>query len=147
MNICTETYNLIINNVGNVPPESGGILGGQNRIINHVVFDPGMNQSKWCSYTPNVKMMNKTIERWFTDGIDFQGIFHTHFFGVDTLSPGDKEYIALIMKCMPPFVKHLYFPLVVLPERRMVVYKAIQRAGQLTIEQDNLVVGGVAYGL
>lgn len=52
------------------------------------------------------------------------GVFHTHFYGVNTLSEGDRAYIKQIMAAMPDGLECLYFPLIVFPDKEMIVYQA-----------------------
>lgn len=144
MNITEEVYQQILNFAPAQPPEVGGLLGGQNGIVCQVFLDTG-HAANGCSYAPDVMQMNQTIRAWSEKGIAFFGIFHTHFFDVDTLSDGDRQYIRHIMEAMPPTIKHLYFPLVVLPERRMVVYQAAFTSGRFTITRDDLQIGGQHY--
>ena len=55
-------------------------------------------------------------------GIEFLGIFHTHYYGVKTLSDADKDYMRRIMNSMPESIKILYFPVFVFPNNEMVLY-------------------------
>ena len=59
------------------PPEIGGILGGKNGVVTCHVLDYGKTGGSPCSYTPNIAYLNRKIEEWFKDGIEFMGIFHT----------------------------------------------------------------------
>jgi hypothetical protein len=83
------------------PPEIGGILGGKNGVVTCHVLDYGKTGGSPCSYTPNIAYLNRKIEEWFKDGIEFMGIFHVHFGGAESLSPGDKLYIGQILEAMP----------------------------------------------
>lgn len=142
MDIMYKVYEKITKNVSDIPPESGGILGGYNNIINNVEFDNGVLQSHQisCCYVPNVELLNKCIEQWSRMQIEFYGMFHTHFNGVSTLSNGDVSYIENIMKAMPKSKEKLYFPIVVLPERRMESYVCIKRGGKTRILEDSIKV-------
>ena len=84
MRISRETYNSMLKSVKDIPPESGGILGEKNGIIQFVIYDEGVKNEKMCSYTPNAEKLNLVIREWQEQGILFCGIFHTHFFGVKT---------------------------------------------------------------
>ena len=92
------------------PPETGGILGGQNEIITVEHFDRGMQTDRMCSYIPNIKELNDVIKQWQMKTISFIGIYHTHFWSVETLSEADKRYIDKILENMPLEFKRLYFP-------------------------------------
>ena len=53
------------------PPEIGGILGGKNGVVTCHVLDYGKTGGSPCSYTPNIAYLNRKIEEWFKDGIEF----------------------------------------------------------------------------
>ena len=147
MRISRETYNSMLKSVKDIPPESGGILGEKNGIIQFVVYDEGVKNEKMCSYTPNAEKLNLVSREWQEQGILFCGIFHTHFFGVKTLSEGDLTYIKTIMKQMPIEIERLFFPIVVLPQREIVAYIAKKEQEQLIIKQDIISIeGGNEYG-
>lgn len=126
MDIYIDVYKRIVNSVPDIPPEIGGILGKSNNIVSHVKFDKGLTYAgkRQCAYIPNTELLNRYIDEWERKHIDFCGIFHTHFFGVDTLSNGDKKYIKKIMNALPMGIFSLYFPIVVLPEHTIKVYVA-----------------------
>lgn len=140
MLITRETYQDILISQNEIPPETGGILGGVNEKIITAVKDNGIQSKRICSYTPDVQKMNQVIAKWQNNNIEFMGIFHSHFFGVATLSPEDKKYIERIMRNMPAFIERLFFPIVVMPQREMVSYKASLVGRQLTIEEDIITI-------
>lgn len=124
MKIQKSIFEEIINTVPYVPPESGGIIGGTNQVVTHFVFDRGTNLSNgYDTYVPNTLFLNKTIQRWKKDGVDFYGLFHSHFPQGTRLSNGDKQYITQIMNAMPQGINSLYFP-IILPRESMIVYRA-----------------------
>ena len=123
--------------INNNDTESGGILGAKGEVIDHVAFDVGTTSAR-CSYEPDVDHLNRVIREWQKDGIRFVGLYHTHFFGVETLSPGDIGYIKAILNAMPKQMAELFFP-VVLPEyQRIVPYRAKRVDGNILIYKDNL---------
>jgi len=129
------------------PPEVGGILGGSNGVVTCSVLDYGKAGGTPCSYTPNVGFLNRKIEEWLKDGIEFMGLFHVHFGGAESLSPGDKIYIGQILKAMPKQITGLYFPIVKMPEREMVVYRASNDDGKIKIEKESILYqGGICDG-
>ena len=81
----SKVYEDIIRNVPKYPPEIGGIMGGKNNIIQCIFFDDGIKTEKYCSYNPNTELLNEVINKWIFQDIEFYGIFHTHFFDVQTL--------------------------------------------------------------
>ncbi len=140
MRICRSIFNEIINIPADAPPEVGGIIGGNGGIVTDHYLDTGVNSDIACSYTPDVSLLNTIISEWATKGIQFMGIYHTHFFDVQTLSDGDIRYIEKILLSMPEGVDSLYFPLVIFPRRTMVCFKAIKNLSGIEICSDNLVL-------
>ena len=142
MRIKKNVLNSICATVHDVPPETGGILGEQSGVIVVVEFDEGMQNQRMCSYSPDVNKLNQVIQLWKEQEIVFCGIFHTHYFGVETLSAGDISYIGQIMKSMPESIKKLYFPLVVLPQREMVAYAAVKEKEKICIHKEPIIIEG-----
>ena len=140
MYIVKDVYQYICNSVPSVPPEIGGILGSMDGVICKCQIDLGHPKSCGCFYSPNVDILNRTINSWKKDGIHFNGLFHTHFFGVQTLSDGDIAYINTIMHAMPSYIHKLYFPIVVLPEKRMVPYLATRNGKTVDIKSDEFII-------
>lgn len=138
MRICRSVFDEIINIMIETPPEIGGIIGGDGEIVKNHYLDVGVNSDRACSYTPNVSLLNTIISEWATEGIQFMGVYHTHFFDVQTLSDGDIRYINRILLSMPKEIDFLYFPLIVLPSRTMVCFKAIKKAGDVEMCNDNV---------
>lgn len=120
-------------------PETGGIIGGRNGVVTEVIFDNGkVNDGCKCRYTPNVNLMNKCIAEWREHGIDFYGMFHSHFYDVPSLSNGDISYIKMIMNSMPEEVSKLYFPIVVFPKKEIVSYLCIRDRDGIHIKDDSV---------
>lgn len=143
MKIEWKTYNEIISQSNEKPPEMGGVLGKQNGVICRFQLDYGNGSECRCSYSPQVSVLNDTIENWQKEGIEFAGMFHTHFFGVSSLSKGDVEYISKIMKTMPSQISELVFPIIVMPNKEMVSYKAEISNGEIIISKDKIqIIGG-----
>lgn len=127
----------ILLNIPPVPPETGGILGGSEDIISVYAVDDGIKTiEQYDHYFPDTDRLNCIIQNWSKNGIDFYGIFHTHFPGGVTLSNGDKKYITRIMNSMPQQIHHLYFP-ILLP-KETVVYRADRVDGQIQIVGDDI---------
>lgn len=140
MVITEKVVSKIFENIGDVPPEIGGIIGASDLCIDYVAVDIGFTGVKACSYMPNVKFLNDVIKEWQEEGVEFKGIFHSHYFGIKTLSDGDKKYIRLIMRSMPVEIESLYFPIAVMPERELVVYKAYRYKEKVKIESEKLII-------
>jgi len=88
MRMCREIFDEIVNVAIDAPPEIGGTIGGDNNVVKTHYMDMGVSSVKACSYTPNVFLLNGIISEWSVEGIQFMGIYHTHFFEVRTLSEG-----------------------------------------------------------
>lgn len=139
MQMTYEIYKEILSNVRTHLPETGGMLGGRENMVNKIIMDEGVPQQETkCSYVPNVALFNEKIREWKEQGVEFLGIFHTHFWSVSTLSQGDKEYIKNILRVMPPNKKKLYFPIVVFPEKKIVSYYCMYEDDELIIVNDEI---------
>ena len=140
MIIKKETYDLIDSLISGNPPETGGIIGSaEGNVIDNAVMDISTAPiGHPCSYAPNVDFLNENIEAWQRKGIGFKGVFHTHLAGVETLSCADKHYIDIIMKAMPDEIGYLFFPVFVLPSRKMVCYRATPNDGNTTIIREQI---------
>ena len=145
MKILQKTYDQIIFESRKIPYETGGILGGANGVITISQFDDGLPSTRMCSYIPNTRKLNLTIKKWQQSNITFMGIYHTHFWNVETLSVNDEAYINKIMYCMPGVIEQLYFPLVVMPNPKLVSYTAKKVSGELVeIKRDKINIIGKA---
>ncbi len=140
MRIFENTYRNLMNAMPDAPPELGGILGGNHSVICAYMIDTGTGKGCGCSYAPDVEMLNAEIKEWQKRGIAFQGMFHTHFFGVRTLSDGDIAYITAIMQTMPQSLSELHFPVVVLPDREMTSYLAVRSGNEVTIREETVTI-------
>lgn len=139
MQINQRVLESIFHNISDVPPfENGGILGSIDGIITVAIADNGHSNTCGCSYEPNVEMFNQIISEWQKEDIEFSGIYHTHFFGVETLSQGDIDYINLILSAMPEQITQLYFPVVLPEKQQMIPYLAEKTAGGIRIVKDSL---------
>lgn len=139
MKIQRKIYERIRKELPESPPEIGGLLGGESNIVSMVEWDNGLQKSM-CSYEPDVGRLNHVIKKWHRQNIYFMGIFHTHFFGVRTLSKPDKEYIKEILDAMPEYIPQLYFPVAVLPERKLVPYIAVRQNPDVLIYEEELII-------
>lgn len=143
MKISTTAYNHLNSSIRASPPETGGILGSNDGdvitdIVLDIVLDIPSETTYTCAYSPNVTFLNTCISDWLSEGKHFKGIFHTHFFGIKTLSSADKEYISIIMHSMPDSITELYFPIFVLPNQELICYKANKTGSELQLTQETL---------
>lgn len=129
----------IINEANSYTYETGGIIGSSStNVIDCYAFDKGIQSNCRCTYSPNVKEINKQIEEWSSRNISFCGIYHSHFGKARTFSDSDKKYIKTIMECMPPSVDFLNFPIILIPEGIFVNYIVKLDNGKLTIKEDTI---------
>lgn len=125
MIILENVFHELVQQLPEHPPEVGGLLGSTENVIDYYWIDQGLeNRKKICCYEPNVLTMNQIIEEWEKRKIEFQGIFHVHFWDNSNLSEGDLVYIKTIMKNMPDRIKQLYFPIITMPGKKLFVYVA-----------------------
>lgn len=137
MRILQSVYNSIIDSCSQVPPESGGILGGKDNIITEYMFDKGLKSNLYDEYVPNVDFLNSIISEWQKHSIQFYGIYHSHFPGGHALSDADKQYIAEIMQSIT--YRKLFFP-IVFPKEDMLVYRAEFTNKQLRLSKESLIL-------
>lgn len=138
MKILKTAYDTLLNTTPPLPPETGGIVGGHDRIITEVYFDTGTYRLNPPSiYVPNIILLNEIIEDWNKAGISFYGIFHSHYSRDRELSTGDKRYIMEIMRVMPPQINRLYFP-IILPGKTVLGYQASRWNSEIHIACDKI---------
>lgn len=138
MKILSSVYTALLFDTPSLPPETGGILGGQNGIISNCCFDKGQcTLTSPAHYQPNTDFLNQVIQEWKTCGIQFYGLFHSHYSHDTRLSLGDKRYITKIMLAMPSEVPTLYFPLI-LPRADMISYQANRSGSAVRIVCDKI---------
>lgn len=137
MIIKEKVYKKIINSFKPFPPETGGILGGHNRIITNFEADKGVINSNEFCYYPNTERLNNILAKWGEIGINFYGIIHSHPHNQQTLSNGDLQYIKTILTHMTKSFSWLYFPLV-LESREIIPFKACIINKNLVINRDKV---------
>lgn len=139
MKIKKNVIEHICENVAGSSSETGGILGSNDgEIISVVIMDNLSTEICRCSYTPNIKFFNQRIDKWQKEKKCFMGIFHTHFYNIETLSKEDIKYINAIMKAMPYEVNSLFFPIYTLPQHKMICYEATREENNISIKNDIL---------
>jgi hypothetical protein len=137
-----EVFNKIFAVANSINLEIGGILGSsKNGIITDVVADiPENVVGCRFDYSPNIAFLNKQIENWAENDIEFLGLFHTHFSGSKNLSEADVEYIKAIMNVSRGLVEYLYFPLFTLPDNELTVYKAYFNDVDIVVDKEELII-------
>lgn len=137
MKIKSVLYHRLLESMPVVPPETGGILGGNNGIVSELFFDRIEYNEAFASYKPDTRLLNRCILEWYNDGIEFMGCFHTHPISERKLSGADKKYIDSIMRTMPMENAVLYFPIVI-PKKEVIIYKALKNGEEVCIIGDEM---------
>lgn len=99
----SNAYNDIINTIGNVHCESGGLLFGRldDYIVREFVFDEDAIVT-YASYTMNTEFLNKEVKRlWEERELACIGFIHSHPYGLKTPSYMDLQYFKRMFKYMP----------------------------------------------
>lgn len=131
-------YESLLNKTPLLPPETGGIIGGQRGIITEVYFDKQNDLLTAPSiYIPNINVINQIIADWDKKNVDFCGIFHTHYSHDQEISLGDRRYIKKIMCAMPLQIRYLYFP-IILPQKTIIGYRASRCKSNVHIACDKI---------
>lgn len=138
MKILESVYRDILSYCPIVPPETGGILGGVNNIITHVIFDQNNPVITSAQYIPNISFLNQAINKWAENNIRFLGMFHSHPIAETELSQDDRKYIALILEALPE--NHaLWFPIVI-PHHKIIPYLAFHSGNAIQIQQRHVTI-------
>ncbi len=139
MKITKVVINYLNKHISENPPETGGILGSvDGETISEIILDIPQGTQYNCCYFPNVNFLNSCLRQWSDNQIYFMGIFHTHFANVQTHSKGDISYITTIMNAMPHGIEELYFPIYVLPDRKLICYKAMKNKTTIDISKEDI---------
>ena len=113
-----SVYNEIVNTIGSIDPEQGGILGSSSNdgVIDHFVHDSNA-QVGYASYTPNIEFLEETINNsWYKDGVELFGFIHSHPARCKSLSGADVEYACRIMSAIG--YESLFMPIVNLDKKQ-----------------------------
>lgn len=104
----------IVDSIATMPPESGGLLGGDREAqrITRYLFDRSAGTSG-ATYSPNTEIINTTLDEWDDDGGDkIIGFIHSHPGGYAQPSPGDQVYAAKILEAIPAMAR-IFLPIAV----------------------------------
>jgi len=139
MKITKEALEQIISTVGKAVPETGGILGAKKSIVCAFYFDNATSPSS--EYHPHTESLNRKLQKWSAQGIEFSGLAHSHPNGYNGLSESDIEAIKLIMT-VTNHRNTLYFPIVTNKdgEIKVTVHKAVKNQSSITIQRDKITV-------
>ncbi len=95
--ILKSVWEEIVDTIGEIAPEAGGIIGERdNRIVSYYFDVDGISLDN--QYIPNVKEINRVIESWSFQNIVFSGFIHSHPENKEKLSYADIMYFARLIK-------------------------------------------------
>lgn len=115
------------------PPEQGGILGMKDGVISAFVLDNSEQKTESAEYSPNTQFLNRQIEKWADEGIEFCGILHSHPSGQTTLSGSVMEYIKELYH-VNLWLEKTYFPLII-DGCDMIVYAVEKSNGKIEVKR------------
>ena len=115
------------------PPEQGGILGMKDGVISAFVLDNSEQKTESAEYSPNTQFLNRQIEKWADEEIEFCGILHSHPSGQTTLSGSDMEYIKELYH-VNPWLEKTYFPLII-DGCDMIIYAVEKSNGKIEVKR------------
>ncbi len=116
--ILASVLNEIVATIAGLPPESGGLLGGDRdeQRITRYLFDNSAGTSG-ATYSPDTDVINATLDLWDEDGGDkIIGFIHSHPGGYGQPSPGDQVYAARILQAIPAMTR-IFLPIAVFKGR------------------------------
>lgn len=125
MLITTSAYRKLLQ-IPQVPPETGGILGMRNGVIGEVYLDTVKPVLGRAMYVPDVDVLNRQIQVWQNNNVEFAGLFHSHLPDQKVLSGRDEMYVAEIMQSMPDTIQKLFFPIVI-PGQAVIAFAAVRQ--------------------
>ena len=95
--ILKSVWDEIVDTIGQISPEAGGIIGEKdNRIVAYYYDVDG--ESLDNQYIPNVENINHIVESWRKDNILFSGFIHSHPNCKEKLSFADITYFSRLIK-------------------------------------------------
>lgn len=112
--ISSSVLDEIVASIAALPPESGGLLGGdrEQQRITRYLFDRSAGTSG-ATYSPNTDVINDTLDKWDDeDGDKIIGFIHSHPSGYARPSPGDQAYAARILEAIPA-MSRIFLPIAV----------------------------------
>ena len=103
MQFLESVHNDIVNTIGSLPSESGGLLFGKEDdfVVRKFIFDKPAQVTR-SSYTFCTEFLNPVIKKlWDEEGLSCIGFIHSHPYGYDRLSPPDMNYFRSMFEFMP----------------------------------------------
>lgn len=123
LKIPCHIYQDIMDSIGSVPAESGGVLAMQGNVISDYYFDMNAGTGNRF-YRPSAELITKHVNAWIHEGKSFAGFVHSHPYPYVQLSAMDivaAEKTLLVNQMQSMYMailchKKLYFYRVFYPE-------------------------------
>ena len=120
MLICQYVIDEISRSLGLFDYESGGLIGSRNGdILDAFYYDEG-RRSNDNEYAPSVDELQKQLNNWSKEHIEFKGIIHSHIIS-DRLSPQDIQMAYKIISMNT--LSSILMPVFLLSEQRIIWYE------------------------
>ncbi|MBQ7820880.1 MAG: hypothetical protein IJ391_01165 [Clostridia bacterium] len=117
--ISQKTYKNVVNLLVSPKFEQGGIIGTKNGVISFFELDITPSVCSPRSYSPNCKMLEKTIEIWREYNIIFAGIVHSHHQNIEPSSE-DIYYMRQIISTNN--LSQILLGIVLTPKKTLTLY-------------------------
>jgi hypothetical protein len=145
--LSADVFEEIRSTVGALPPEKGGMLGGDPNtgIVTHFHFDTSASHTR-ASYSPDHGELTRVLaEHWNPMGVRLLGFVHSHPRSYRAPSHGDMVYATRILRAIPD-LRRLLLPIVITEhgggQFELLSYAAIRTAGGMTVQEIPLSVNG-----
>ena len=120
MLICQYVIDEISRSLGLLDYESGGLIGSRNGDILDVFYYDEGRRSNDNEYAPSVDELQKQLNNWSKEHIEFKGIIHSHIIS-DRLSPQDIQMAYKIISMNT--LSSILMPVFLLSEQRIIWYE------------------------
>ena len=120
MLICQYVIDEISRSLGLFDYESGGLIGSRNGDILDVFYYDEGRRSNDNEYAPSVDELQKQLNNWSKEHIEFKGIIHSHIIS-DRLSP---QYIQMAYKIISMnTLSSILMPVFLISEQSIIWYE------------------------
>ncbi len=147
LRISRAALEAIRSTVGSLPPETGGMLGGDRArgVVTHFHFDHEANRTR-ATYSPNCDKLNRLLaDEWNPRGIELMGFAHSHPRGVRIPSAGDKVYAHRILAAVPG-LDRLLLPIIMSKADsgrfELLPFTAVRNGESVAVRSVNLAIDG-----
>jgi len=116
-------YMKIMDTIGKVDAESGGVMAIEGNVISEYYFDINAGVARF--YVPSIENITEEVNRWLQQGKAFGGFLHSHSRPYTKLSGMDIVSAEKTMAVNQ--LKSLYMGIVIVPEKELYLYKVIHQ--------------------